>query len=162
MALRGSQVPPRGFKAVLYYLDELGQVTQSLSASVSLSVKWGCENQHLVVQGLELWAFSARVWVQPLVGELRSHQLHHRAKNKPNQTKQQQNLAPISEGYHEGHRSAVLAQIRDQYPLLLSISSLFPPAKACHMGVVSHIYTHIEQNCNPHLPTRSRTDGGER
>ena len=86
MALRGSQVPPRGFKAVLYYLDELGQVTQSLSASVSLSVKWGCENQHLVVQGLELWAFSARVWVQPLVGELRSHQLHHRAKTKPNQT----------------------------------------------------------------------------
>ena len=58
MALMGSQVPRCGFKAVLYYLDKLGQVTQSLSASVSLSVKWGYEKQHLVIQGLELWAFS--------------------------------------------------------------------------------------------------------
>ena len=60
MALRGSQVPPRGFEAGLYYLDEFGKVTQSPSASVSLSVKWGCEKQHLVVQGLEFWAFSAK------------------------------------------------------------------------------------------------------
>ena len=37
----------------------------------------------LVVQGSELSAVTARAWVQPLVGELRSHKLHGMAgKNK--------------------------------------------------------------------------------
>ena len=94
VALMGSQVPRHGFKAVLYYLDKLGQVTQSLSASVSLSVKWGYDKQHLWSRGSNFGLSLMRVWVQPLVGELRSHQLHHRAKTKLNE--RQQNRAPVS------------------------------------------------------------------
>ena len=38
----------------------------------------------LVVQGSELSAVTARAWVQPLVGELRSHKLHGMAGKKKN------------------------------------------------------------------------------